>query len=259
LWIIVIIEVEVSPAQSHYNHAPITEAIIDLHCELPNSAGLKDLLGVHVRLAESYPKQGELRSITAQFAHFAPGSSLSSAEQLVGYRFVNNDDNRVALVRLDGLSFSWLAPYDRWESFRTEARRVWEIYSSVLNPTQITRVGVRYVNRIDIPVSPGQGIELDDYFRTGARIAPELPQRLDAYFVRLQLPLSHLKGTLIITQTALPPRSPATLSAVLDIDTIVADELVDEATAWKYVDDLRAEKNLAFEACITDRVRDLIK
>lgn len=244
-----------SEGQNHYNNAPITEAIIDLHCELPNSPGLKDLLGVRAQLGGSYPKQEELRSVAARFA---PGSSVTSAEELVGYRFLNNDGNRIALVRRDGLAFSWLAPYDRWESFRTEARRVWEIYSSVLNPTQVTRVGVRYVNRIDVPVSAGQGIELDDYFRTGARIAPELPQQLDAYFIRLQLPLSLLKGMLIITQAGVPPPSPLTVSTLLDIDAVVSGVSVDSATAWKIVDDLRAEKNLAFESSITDRVRDLI-
>lgn len=245
-----------SEAQNHYSRAPITEAIIDLHCDLPNVPGLKDLLGVRTLLGEAYPNHEEFRSVLMQFA---PGSSVTSTEQVVGYRFLNNDGNRIALVRRDGLSFSWLAPYDRWESFRAQARRVWESYSSVFNPTQITRVGVRYVNQIDIPVSLGHGIELDDYFRTGARIAPELPQQLDAYFVRLQLPLSRLKGMLIITQTGVPPRSPLTVSALLDIDAVVSGVPVDVATAWKIVDDLRAEKNLAFEACITDRVRNLIK
>ncbi|MGA3041733.1 MAG: TIGR04255 family protein [Bryobacteraceae bacterium] len=245
-----------SQARNHYSRAPITEAIIDLHCVLPNAPDLKQLLDVRAPLADSYPTLGELRSVTARIA---PGSSVTSADELVGYRFLNNDGNRIVLVRRDGLAFSWLAPYDRWESFRTEARRVWEIYSAVLNPTELTRIGVRYVNRIDIPVGPGQGIELDDYFRTGARIAPELPQQLDAYFIRLQMRLSSLKGNLIITQTAVQPPSPLTVSTLLDIDAVVSGVPVDAATAWEIVDDLRAEKNLAFESCITDRVRDLIR
>jgi uncharacterized protein (TIGR04255 family) len=247
----------VSQNHTHYRHAPISEAVIDLHCELPSSTDQKDLFRVHSLIKDSYPKQGELRTLTTQVA---PGSRITSEELVVGYRFANESETRVVLARRDGFSFSWLAPYDHWEPFRAEARRLWDVYASALKVDRVARVGVRYVNRIDIPVDAGMGVELDHYFRTGPRIAPELPQELKSFFVRLQLPLSHLnEGMLIVTQTALPPSSPQVISTILDIDAVVAGVSFGIPEAWDCVEKLRAEKNLAFEACITDRVRDLIK
>ena len=41
-----------------------------------------------------------------------------------GYIFASSDERQIFQARLDGFSFSRLAPYDRWETFRDEARRL---------------------------------------------------------------------------------------------------------------------------------------
>ena len=242
----------------HYEHAPITEAIIAIGCELPAEIRLEDLLKVHAQLKSDYPKRAE--QFTVQFhIEMAEPQGKVSPREVIGYQLVSEDGKRIVRLTLSEFGFSQLAPYDRWETLRAEAKRTWDVYESVLHPRRITRAAVRYINRIDIPNASGTGVDLDVYFRTAPKIAPELPQLMKTYFVRVELPIRGSNGVLIITETAVPPASPAVISAVLDLDAIVQNVDLDVAQGWRIIDELRDEKNAAFEACITDATRDLIK
>lgn len=239
----------------HYEHAPITEAVIAIGCELPPEIRVEDLLKVHGQLKSDYPKQVEQFKFNIELAEL---QGKVGTREVIGYQ-LSEDGKRSVRLTLSEFGFSHLAPYDRWETFRAEAKRTWDVYESVLHPRRITRAAVRYINRIDIPNPTGTGVDLDVYFRTAPRIAPELPQTMKTYFVRVELPIRGPNGILIITETAVPPASPNVISAVLDLDAIVQNVDLDVAGAWRTIDELRGEKNAAFEACITDATRDLIK
>jgi uncharacterized protein (TIGR04255 family) len=200
-----------------------------------------------------YPIRAEVQEAKFQLG---PAANTSSAQRHIGYKLDSQDDKQITQVRLDTFVFSRLAPYDRWETFHAEARRLWQIYSGLFTP-KIKRVGVRYINRIDIPSSIPGGVDLDDYFLTAPKITPALPQSMSNYFMRLQIPMSN-GVTLVITQTGVPPPDQAFVSSLLDIDVSVQGEKLDESSAWERINSLRDVKNMVFESCITNRVRELI-
>ena len=131
--------------------------------------------------------------------------------------------------------------------------------TALLQPRQINRIGVRFINRIDIPATNNLGIDLDVYFHVAPRVPPELPQVMSTYFVRLAVPFESPGGVLILTLTAIPPPATGLVSALLDIDAVVQDIQMDALTAWRTVNDLRDVKNAAFEASITDAARELFR
>ncbi|HYM10161.1 MAG TPA: TIGR04255 family protein [Bryobacterales bacterium] len=245
----------VTPA--HYSRAPITEAVIDLRVELPADVGLPDLAALHGRVKDRYPKRREQFEVTGEFAVGEIPQAKASRAQ-VGYAFVSTDEKQIVVVRPNAFIFSRLAPYDRWEALRDEARRLWDEYKLALHPVHISRVGVRYINKIDIPAG-GAGVDLKHYFRTYPEIAPELPQQMTNYFMRLEVAQREPEGMVVIHQANVPPPAANTVSILLDIDVSVADVKLDEDVAWERVEKLRHSKNRVFESCITDRVRELIK
>lgn len=247
----------VDSSARHYDHAPILEALVGLQCELPAGTTLADVLGVHTRIKSEFPTREELVNFKI---HIQPTSQsgLSSSEA-GGYRLISADAKQVVRTSLTDFAYSRLAPYDRWETLREEAKRIWEIYADVLHPLRITRAAVRYINRVDIPDPTGEGVELDTYFRTAPRIAPELSQIMRTYFLRLELPMRLPNGLLIVTETMVQPARIGVVSTVLDIDCFVQNVDLDPAAAWQVIEELRQEKNAAFEACITEATRELIK
>ena len=152
---------------------------------------------------------------------------------------------------------SRLAPYSHWSGFRTETRRLWDIYRSIAKPSKVTRLAVRYVNRIDIPLPVN---DFGDYLRTVPTVSPDLPQGLSRYFMQLVMPLEDVKGTVIINETIIEPARPEVVSVVIDIDVSCGNDVPStEEEIWALMEQLRNAKNNVFEACITDKARELFQ
>ena len=246
----------------HYAHAPITEAVIALGFELPNEIALNDLAAGHATLKQDYPIRDEHFQVQVRVEAAEREGKVTPAE-LLGYHFASEDRKRLILLTLKDFTFSQLAPYDRWETLRSQAKQAWNLVELFIHPQKVTRASVRFINRIDIPIRETQHIDLDDYFRTAPKIAPELPQELKTYFIRLELPMpgstDNSNRVLIITETPAAAPNANVISAVLDIDAIVQNMSTNAAEAWAIIEELRDVKNFAFEACITDGIRNLIR
>src|SRR5438128_1087776 len=137
-----------------YRKAPITEAVIDLRVTLPEEPRVEALRDLSARLPDTYEAPKEFFEAVAHidFNLGGPSPITRTARSHRGYRFDRADAKRVLTVKLDGFSYSFLPPYDRWESFRGEAKQLWDIYRDSCGPTLVTRVAVRYINRINVPL-----------------------------------------------------------------------------------------------------------
>lgn len=163
-------------------------------------------------------------------------------------------------ARLDGFSFSQLAPYDTWDTFRSEARRLWQIYSSVAKPEIVKRVAVRYVNRLDLPVSSSGDLDFKDYLKTVPEISPDLNQSLSSYFMQLHIPQEDLQANLVLNEAIFPQERHDVVSVLLDLDLFSLIELSSDGDeVWKLLERFRRRKNKIFEACITDKTREILK
>lgn len=245
------------PRQGHYPKAPITEALIDIQVELPEGTKVADLQKVHVGLEAAYPtkKNRILGEIQAQVGD--EGTTAAARSKHLGYVFTSADATQVFQARLDGFTMSRLAPYKHWEPFRDEAKRLWNVYRSVARPVKVTRLAVRYINRLDLPLPVG---DLKDYLRTVPEVSPDLPQNLAGYFMQLRIPLDDIGALLVLNQAIIDPAKPGVVSVVLDNDIFRVDDFgMDEGAIWGFLEELRKRKNAVFEASIEDKARELFK
>ena len=241
---------------THYSKAPLTEAVLDIRVELPSEITLQQLKDVQAGEKEKYPRREDIIIVVG---HMSMGSQVGASAQQThnGYRFVSQDSRQIFQARLDGFTFSRLAPYETWESFRNEACRLWEVYRLIAKPKNITRLALRYINRLDLPLPLK---DFKDYLRTIPEISPDMSQGLSGYFMQLQLPQLELEAMLHLNQTLIPPPSPNLVSVVLDFDLFCKDNVPSEdLDIWKRFEKLRIRKNEIFEACITNKTRRLIK
>ena len=241
----------------HYSHSPLTEAVIDLRVKLPKEVQLETLASIQSAREEDYPTRQNRIAVEGQFTTDLNAPPATASRTHIGYSFTSVDKRQVVQARLDGFTFSRLAPYENWESFRDEARQWWDIYRTMVKPEEVVRVAVRYINRLDFPLPLK---DFADYLRTVPEVSPELPQLLSNYFMQLQIPQEDLKGMLILNQTIVPPPDADVVSILLDIDLFREDDIPDkENEMWQFFEQLRIRKNEVFEACITERTRGLIR
>jgi uncharacterized protein (TIGR04255 family) len=173
-----------------------------------------------------------------------------------GLQFASADEKLHFEVRLDGFAIHRLAPYEGWAPFRDEARRLWNRYRETVRAQQVTRVAVRYINRLDLPLPA----ELKDFLRTAPEVSPDLPQQLNGFFMELNLPLRDIESTLVLREMVVPPAAPNVASVILDIDLFRSEAVpADDGAIWAFIDSLRVRKNEIFEACITDRTREVLQ
>lgn len=240
----------------HYSKAPITEAIIDVRVSPSDQLTVSDLALMVEGDELSYP---ERRDHCYAEGHFQLGkdTSASASSKHTGFVFYSEDKKQIFQARLDGFTMSRLAPYGSWTPFRDEARRLWEKYRSIVNPISINRLAVRYLNRLDLPLPLD---DFKDYLLTVPEVAPDLPQGLEGFFVRLQIPQQDIPVTLLLSEAIVEPARDGVVSVVLDIDMYRNKEVPsDEESIWDFFEVLHDRKNDVFEACITDDTRELIK
>lgn len=172
-----------------------------------------------------------------------------------GAALVSADGLQIFQIRPDGFSHNRLAPYQDWKTFSAEARRLWGVYKTAVNPEFVELIGLNYINQITIP----GGVEISDYLRAYIHVPPELPQMLEVHNFQLQMgaPDSNAKIGIVVSfgNTGTDNTIPVTLNVqgFMFLNKPAADLSEDEL--WATFDQLRETKNLAFESCISDIVR----
>ncbi|VXD11152.1 conserved hypothetical protein [Planktothrix serta PCC 8927] len=243
-------------ARRHYSRSPITEAVIDLGVTLPQEAGLETLGGVQTTISTDYPNQEALLFVQEEMkAGTSVGATATQAQ--IGFGCISSNQKQIIQARLDGFSFSRLAPYENWESFRDEAKRLWNIYQNAIHPTAINRLGVRYINRFDLPLPIK---DFKDYLRVFPQVPSDLSESLNGYFIQLQIPKPEVEAILLLNQAIIPPSGDSVVSVLLDIYLFrICNIPIEKTTLWDILENLHEEIDQIFEACITDEIRELIK
>jgi uncharacterized protein (TIGR04255 family) len=241
----------------HYARSPIVEAVIEIRAVLPNAVGDDALASVKTGEEERYPELLPVTEGAVNVTLDATGSTpptTSATTTRVG--FLCRGRGELFQVKRYGLSYHKLAPYSDWETCRDEAKRLWLKYGQATNPVRLIRLGLRYVNRLDLP-APGR---LEDYLRTYPELAPGLPQLLSAYMMQLSIPQPDMRGTvLVMRQGLVTAPGPDLASVALDIDLAHVTDIEGQSDeVWPVFEQLHSRQIDTFESCITDKTRELI-
>lgn len=216
--------------------------------ELP--ASNIDNLAVHRLDGFGAPIEMRRGKISIQFSpdKSAPLPLPGSAQESFGWRYSTADASRVVQFRRDGATFSILKGYQDWDEARSSARILWEQYREWNSPAKVSRLAVRYINVLKLPM----GTDFDLFLTAAPRIPPELPQMLSSFFQCTVIPFSTDGTTAIVTQALEPPHD-TVIPVVLDIDVwynVFLDVAAPEI--WTQLDRLRDIKNQIFFSSITE-------
>jgi len=245
-----------------FPNAPITEALLDIRVELSKDINLETLEEFHDHndIKERFPVKKRRESFKSGVKVSTTGGKISTLPAISGpdgYLFQSPIAKKIVQARMDGFTFNKLKPYESWDSFRSEAHKLWDIYFRITNPVKITRIALRYINRIEIPLPIK---DFKEYILTTPEIAPKLPQALDHFFMQLVVPNPDIPATAIITQTIGKPTQNQILPLILDIDVSLKTSYVDnKSEMWDEFEKLRIFKNDIFFDSTTDKAKELFK
>jgi uncharacterized protein (TIGR04255 family) len=239
----------------HLDNAPITEALIDLRVKLEPNFVVTELHEIAQQISNGYPSC-EPRRLIAGSLGIKEGKPINTLEDkgIQGFFCKSADNRKIAQLRIDGFTYSLLAPYTRWQDIVSEAKKLWSAYQSKTKPIIIDRVATRYINRIDLPLP----VDLDKFLQAGPKLPKSLPQELKEFFVRTVTGKDDLNAIIIQTITESP--KPGFAGILLDIDVSYSNiEGIKDDEIWPTIGRLRDLKNRIFFGLITEKTVGLLK
>ena len=208
----------------HLKNAPITEALIDLRVRPPKNFQVEKLREPKKELMDGLPAPEELRRFEGGFQIKRGEAAMFSKDQgLFGFRFKSGDGLNVAQFRIDGFTFSRLKPYTSWETIFPQAWRLWLGYVELAAPESVTRIAVRYINRLELPL-PFE--EFSEYLEAPPNLPANVPQNVSSFLIKqvLHEPSSGISVNFgQALETGLADSKHATM--ILDIDSYKAQDL----------------------------------
>jgi uncharacterized protein (TIGR04255 family) len=239
-----------------FKNAPIAEAVLEIVVIPAEELKMESLLSFHKPIKERFPTIEQGKEGGGGFKVGA-GSASFFKEKPIGYLFRSHQENKVIQARLNGFAFSKLKPYENWESFRSEAKDLWKSYAEMIKPQKISRISMRYINRIELPLPMR---DFEEYILTRLQIAPELPQAISQFFIRFEIPNSEIPAMAVIIQTIENVTDENRLPLIFDIDVIRENEYsVGSAEVWDDFEKLHDFKNEIFFSSITDKTKELFR
>jgi uncharacterized protein (TIGR04255 family) len=139
------------------------------------------------------------------------------------FRFATTDGKRFVQISRSNFIYQTNEQYPGWEHFRTKLLKLWS--APVMRPTTITKVGLRYVNRI---IKTKKGRDPSYWFQPTADLPAALLSSKEHFLGRIEsspLP-SHLR---LVTFAAEPPGPDWPLGTiVMDIDRITTKQFASD-------------------------------
>jgi uncharacterized protein (TIGR04255 family) len=242
-----------------YTRPPITEAVIEIR--VGSAIEMVELGRVSADLADFYPLEQPVKSVDVAVGmpSTPEGKPTARVNEETGHRRSSSDLTEIVVLWSTKLSISQLSPYPGWDTFFGRFMRDWAIWKKRIGYRKVTRIGVRYINRLDIPISGSAVIEESEYLN----VYPHLPKALGtmmAYGVQAVLPLAEIRSKLTLNSSAVPSPLLDHAAFIFDQDISREAELPQrDEDIYRLLREIRDMKNRLFEACVTDRARELFQ
>jgi uncharacterized protein (TIGR04255 family) len=134
---------------------------------------------------------------------------------------------------------------------------LWNIYRANVTIDQVEIAALSYMNEIFIPF----GENVENYLNVHVHVPRTLPQKMGNFTFSVQSALDD-RSLLTIAGGIGPKRKEgfATIGLFIQAYRSLKDATeLDEDSLWAVFEELRNAKSSAFEECITDKVREMIR
>ncbi len=239
-----------------YENPPLIEAVCEFRLT-PDTAWDLTIPGLlYENIKERFPRREQRLIHELEITTGPEGiqQQVRTSERI--FLFAKDDRMFVQLgPRL--VAINCLKPYPTWDGYKPEIKRVFESLNQIIEIRGLQRIGLRYINRIDIP---GSSIKLEDYFEFYLFLGPRLPQAIASFIGGSEFIYANGRDRCRVQLMSAPPMVPQTSSFTLDIDYFLSQAKgVEVQRAITWVEEAHDYVEEVFEGCINDSLRKLFK
>lgn len=204
-----------------YPNPTIVEALCEVHFR-PLGGWRGSLFGEFFkRVQNQYPEMEPVSEIGLQLEH-GPNGIAQRILLPRRMRFKHSERGLELQLGENVLTVNVLAPYPGWERMRRDVSDVWCQASEVLEPVAITRIGLRYINRIPLATHDER---LQGWVSPGDHIPPSVLDSGPGVLLKVQTTLDAANRLIVTLTDPASEAGNADRGIVLDIDRIVEREV----------------------------------
>jgi uncharacterized protein (TIGR04255 family) len=242
--------------EKRYKNPPIIEAVCEFRFRPGKAWNSSFPAQIHDLLRQTFPQKREMKAFQASLT-IAPQGSQQQLHQNDVLQILREDEKALVIIDIDRLAVSHLSPYPTWEEFLPLIKQGFSAYKSVAAPNGLHRIGLRYINHIEMP---GTQINLYDYMNVFPTLNWQLTEGYGAFILGLQIPFAEQRDLLNLQLSSATANSADSIAVVLDLDYFLGQpEATSFETVFDWLEEAHQRVEDAFESCIRDPLRTIFE
>ena len=235
---------------------PIVEALVDLQASVPGESKMFKALADELK--DEFPIEEQLHNFEAKIeikdGKLVPPRVDDAA--FGGIRRANVERTIYVQFRPNGFTLNNLKVYMGGDQFIDKAMTLWAMLVERAKPEIVSRVALRYINRLELPLTRGD--EFTRYFTSSPHLPEGAPQQVSQFLSRIVGHDEQRQATAVVIQQLKEQQARQLIAITVDVDVFrVGDFPVDSAALRKILGSLRMLKNETFFSLLTDETVSL--
>ena len=230
---------------------PIVEALVDLRAAVPGDSKMFGALADELK--DEFPTKQQRRNFQASI-EFKDGKLVSprvDSTAFGGVRVANGDRTILVQFRPDGFTLNNMKVYLGGDELIHRALTFWELLVKRAPPEFVSRVALRYINRLELTLEPGD--QLTRYLTSPPGLPGDMSGQVNEFLSRIVGYDEQRKATAVVTQQLKRRKPGQPVAITVDIDVFQTGNFsVSSAPLREILDSLRELKNEMFFSSLTE-------
>lgn len=239
-----------------YKNPPIVEAVCEFRF-LPNGdLDIKKIGNFYEKLKSDFPIQEKRKKHFLDFKIEKGKPAKENFKQ--GFmefgQFFSEDKKYFIQLDKGRVSIHRIKPYISWSDFSTLIKKVYDAYIENFSPLKITRVGMRYVNEIILPV---KDFSFNDYFTITPPFSFLEEEKQKAISIGSVFEQKEERDSIKVQLAEKPSRKPEMYRHfVLDFDYFLVKPIFNFDEIENWLDEAHSTLEDTFDKTLTDNLKE---
>lgn len=244
-----------------YNKSPIIESICELKFTEDTNWDITVPGLIFGDIRSEYPLKEQRTTPEVKFS--SSGTVFREAQSQIKVHesviFLTKDKKSRIQVGPRLLVINRLRPYLTWDDFKSQIDQALEKLKARVDINGIQRIGLRYINKIEIPVEDNR-VDLDKYFDFRPFCGDRLPQTHGEFIVGCVFSYSDNRDLCRVEFTSAVPENEGSLAFILSLDYFLAKpRSISLTQIIEWIDGAHDELEKLFEGCILPPLREIFQ
>lgn len=244
-----------------YNNSPIIESVCEIRFTEDSEWDLTIPGLIFEDIQSEYPQKGqrstqEINISTSRTQPFTTHHQIKRHDYAV---FSTNDKKSSIQVSERVLLINRLKPYQSWADFKSQINTAFEKLNNRADLLGIQRIGLRYINKIEIPTENGK-VNMDNYFDFRPFCGGRLPQTHADFIVSCIFPYYDNRDACKVDLLSAMPDKQGSMAFLLSLDYFLAKpRSIPVSQTIEWIETAHGEVEKLFEGCILPPLRGIFQ